>query len=217
MGEVVVAWVQTQGRGQRGREWHDGDATNVALTAVLEPVAAARLSVLGALAVVEGIEAAVGPPVCTPDGCTMPAPPLTIKWPNDVFVRERKIAGVLVEIADGRALVGIGINVAARAWPEALRRSATSLADEGIDRDRAVVAAEAIVALHRLSQLDNAVLAERYSSRDALRGRHLAFRCGEASIAGTVLSVDPFSAVRLRTDDGRVVELDPAITHVQRA
>ena len=110
-GTVVWARRQTEGRGRRGRNWESFDG-NLYVSIILRPqvslATAAQLGFAGALAVAEAIE------MLAPSG-----PAVALKWPNDVLVRGRKIAGVLLESyiePDGRlaALVlGVGVNVAA--------------------------------------------------------------------------------------------------------
>ncbi len=106
-GAVVVARRQTAGRGQRGNRWCSAEGENLTVSVALEPVFLGvaqqfLLSEAVALAVVDvlteyGIEAAV-------------------KWPNDIYVGDRKVAGILIEndirgSVLGRSVVGIGLNI----------------------------------------------------------------------------------------------------------
>lgn len=103
-GLVVIADNQTAGRGRQGRRWVDVPGRNVLLSLALRPAFPPHLLVmLASLAVVDAIS----------DMCGVAA---TIKWPNDVLIDERKVAGILIETshdANGSlvAVVGIGINV----------------------------------------------------------------------------------------------------------
>jgi BirA family biotin operon repressor/biotin-[acetyl-CoA-carboxylase] ligase len=122
---VVVADSQRVGRGRRGRAWHDAPRASLLMSVVMRPrlpVAAwptlslaAAVAVASALGGVAGIEARV-------------------KWPNDVLVRGRKLAGILLESRCGpdapTVVAGIGINVAQRVFPPELADRATSLALE---------------------------------------------------------------------------------------
>jgi hypothetical protein len=106
---AVVAGRQTRGRGTRGRTWMSKDG-NLFMTAVLKlplvPVPLTliplRVGTLIAPSIKKRVHAA--------------APPVTLKWPNDVLIGDHKVCGVLIEVADDRVLVGIGCNV--RAAPE---------------------------------------------------------------------------------------------------
>ena len=91
----------------------------------------------------------------------------SIKWPNDVWIARRKVAGILLEgrPQEGWAVVGIGLNVRTREFPEELRETATSLALEGAD----LSVSEALAAL--LPQLDRWLSAPASEVLAAWRGR----------------------------------------------
>jgi BirA family biotin operon repressor/biotin-[acetyl-CoA-carboxylase] ligase len=144
-GTVVVADHQTHGRGRRGRAWADAPGASLLLSIVVRsPLDASRLplfSYVAAVAVAEALAAT----------WRLPA---RLKWPNDVVIAGRKIAGILLEArtpaAAGRPLaspgapapalttiIGIGVNVGQRGLPPDLAGRATSAALEiGADADR---------------------------------------------------------------------------------
>ncbi|MEO8714783.1 MAG: biotin--[acetyl-CoA-carboxylase] ligase [Acetobacteraceae bacterium] len=101
-GTVVTAREQTAGRGRAGRGW-DSPPGNLYLSVLLRldlpPRRIAELSFVAALAVADTVDA-------------FPPARATLKWPNDVLVGGAKIAGILVEHAEGVAIVGMGVNVA---------------------------------------------------------------------------------------------------------
>jgi BirA family biotin operon repressor/biotin-[acetyl-CoA-carboxylase] ligase len=103
-GFVVLTDSQTAGRGRLGRQWVDSFGYNILSSTVLLPrFPLSLLVMLASLAVVDTIEGV----------CNIPA---TIKWPNDVLIGERKVAGILIETTHNRArqrvaIMGIGINV----------------------------------------------------------------------------------------------------------
>lgn len=124
-GTVVTAQSQHDGRGRRGRHWHDEPGTSLAASVILRPrlavAALGGLSFAAALAVAEALESEAGL-----------APRL--KWPNDVLVDRRKIAGILLESRATPApvvVVGLGINLTQRAFPAAIADRATSVALAG--------------------------------------------------------------------------------------
>lgn len=123
-GTVVTATHQTGGRGRRGRTWWDAPGDSLLVSVLLRPAipaaAAPALSPVAAVAVAEAVAAVAGVKA-------------GIRWPNDVLVGERKLAGILAEAAvDGAGRVehvrlGIGLNVNQTAFPAPVRDVATSL------------------------------------------------------------------------------------------
>jgi BirA family biotin operon repressor/biotin-[acetyl-CoA-carboxylase] ligase len=148
---VVVAEEQTSGRGRRGRSWFSPAGSGLYVSVVLTPGAAtdaSRATTLLTLAVgvalAEGIEAATGLP---PD----------IKWPNDLTVGRRKLAGILTESAAGSdrgaapappVVTGFGINIGPMAYPPDLESRATSLETElGRPVDRTLLLVETLASI----------------------------------------------------------------------
>ena len=138
-GTVVAADVQTAGRGRLGRRWEAPPGTSLLFSIALAPqVAPDRLpglTLVGARAVADALPAATA-----------------IKYPNDVLVRGRKLAGVLGEARDGRVVLGIGINVNVPAGllPRTAVTPPTSLLLEtGEEHDRGEVLARVLEALER--------------------------------------------------------------------
>lgn len=120
-GTAVVADAQTAGRGRRGRHWHADPGTALLLSVVARPALApdARplLSYAAAVAVVETLHRAAGLEA-------------RVKWPNDVLVGGRKVAGILLEARAGVVVIGIGLNVGQGHFPAELAGVATSVALE---------------------------------------------------------------------------------------
>lgn len=132
-GAVYVAREQTQGRGRRGNPWWAAAGDNLTFSVLLRPrLPAAKvhsLPLVVGLAVREVVAQRLGAALA------LHAPPVLLKWPNDVWVGARKIAGVLVESRlrgdeVSAAIVGIGLNVHTLVFPEELMGQATSLARE---------------------------------------------------------------------------------------
>lgn len=125
-GTVVVAASMKAGRGRRGRAWHMPPGGNVALTAIGAPVAP---ETLWQLAFVSGVAAAVALEQAAPEANAK------LRFPNDVQVQGKKLGGILIEavLQAGRAtpLIGIGLNVLPRTWPEELQGKAICLAEVG--------------------------------------------------------------------------------------
>jgi len=136
-GAVAVADEQTEGRGRLGRQWHAAARTSLLVSVLLRPDAAParlpELSLVAGRACAEAIAETAGLET-------------EVKFPNDVLVRGRKVAGILAEASEGRVVLGIGVNVSQRAGqlPEQPRSPATSLL---LESGREVDRAELLVAL----------------------------------------------------------------------
>jgi BirA family biotin operon repressor/biotin-[acetyl-CoA-carboxylase] ligase len=200
-GTLVTADEQTAGRGRQGRAWSAPPATAVLMSVVLRELdeRSAALPLAAAVAVCE----ALAPLACE------------IKWPNDVWVERRKLAGILVEgrPQEGWAVLGIGLNVstAAEELPPELRETATSLRIAGDGRDREEVLGALLAALDlRLGQRPGEVL-PAWRERDALRGERVRWGQGEGRAAG----IDDTGALLVDTADGRV-SLDAGEVHLLR-
>ena len=132
-GTVVTAEEQTSGRGRRGRTWAAPPGKALLYSAILRPLGTehALLPLAVPLAVCEAVEA-------------MASLECLVKWPNDVWIEERKVAGVLLEARPPDwAVIGIGLNLAVEPaeFPSDLRWPATSVG-------HGVTAAAALVALN---------------------------------------------------------------------
>ena len=203
-GTLVTADEQTAGRGRQGRAWAARPGTALLMSVVVRGLDArhAVLPLTTAVAVCQAAEA------CADVRCA-------IKWPNDVWIDGRKLAGILVEgrPQEGWAVVGVGINVTASAedFPDELRGTATSLAIESgepCSRDALLEALlEALGA--RLDQDGERVL-EDWRGRDALLGRRIAWAGGEGTAAG----VDRSGALVVETAAG-LVSLDAGEVHLR--
>ena len=213
-GSVWVAESQSAGRGRQGRAWVSSPGENL-LFSVLVRLACAPAR-LPPLALVAGLAAR--------DAIARAAPgaDVRLKWPNDVVSGEvrRKIAGVLVEatLVGGRVeaiIVGIGINVHARAFPDDIAGRATSIALlAGRDPDRATVLADVLAALDRDLPLAAArglgPLHARLTAADALRGQRIRSESGEGIAEG----IDVDGRLRVRTDHGVLVRWGAGEVHL---
>jgi BirA family biotin operon repressor/biotin-[acetyl-CoA-carboxylase] ligase len=130
-GAVACTEEQTEGRGRLGRSWHAPPRSSVLVSVLLTPTVEAsrlpELSLVAGRAVADAIavETGLGP---------------SLKFPNDVLVGERKVAGILAEATEGRVVLGIGVNVnqTVEQLPAETQTPATSLRLEtGGDLDRA--------------------------------------------------------------------------------
>lgn len=200
-GAVVVADRQTRGRGRQGRAWISPDG-GLWCSVLLRPGAAAPrglLSLAAAVAVAESVEQAA------PAQAAIRA---AIRWPNDVEVAGRKVAGVLLEGSGEAVVAGIGINVDVdlTALPGHVAACAGSLhLIAGRPIGRRVVLDALLAALARWYQAwaaGGGEVLEAWASRDALRGRRVVVRRPGGVLEGAAEGVDADGALLLRLAGG---------------
>ncbi len=210
-GVTVVADHQTAGRGRRGAEWYSPPRKNLLLSVLLRPSAPAhewpRLTHLAALAVCEGIEA------------VFPALHPRVKWPNDVWLSGRKVAGLLLESAFPAqappfAVLGLGLNVnlGQRDLPPELRDSSTSLAIETGQPTlpREPVAAAILRALNRLvarPSADFPQLLGELRRRSLLLGHPVRAGLADREVCGIAHDFGPAGELLILEPHGAILEL----------
>ncbi|HYY59290.1 MAG TPA: biotin--[acetyl-CoA-carboxylase] ligase [Pyrinomonadaceae bacterium] len=206
-GLCIVAREQTAGRGRHERAWISPAGAGLYCSTVLRPQlelsAWPLLTLMAALAVHDALLEACG--LCA-----------DIKWPNDILVRERKLAGILAETVEtrdaGRAcILGIGINLSDRALPAELLKTATSI--EGLTGS-APDAESLLQALLR-------AIARRYETLEEGDGRALTLQAWTArssyavgrpvlvsldadAFEGTTRGLEPDGALRVETKGGEI-------------
>ena len=201
-GTLVVADVQTHGRGRGGSRWYTRPGSGVAMSLILRPAAASglRWSGLGALAVLEALEV-VGLRA-------------QIKWPNDVLIDGRKAAGVLVEAAwEGSCLVhlilGIGINVGPDSVQpvESLSFPATAVEAEA---RRTVSRTQLIAGVLRSLEpwyvnVHTDAFLDAWEAALAFKGDRVHVETGDGVIDGKLVGLGPEGEARIELDQGVVV------------
>jgi len=209
-GTVVIAEQQTAGRGRLGRQWHSPPGVNLYCSIVLRPPLAPAAVPQLALVVGVGVAAAVRETT---------GADARIKWPNDVLIDGRKVAGVLTEMESEvdrvhHVVAGIGVNVNAPrgAFPRALRDKASSLlvaTGSRVDRARFTAALLAAVEARygRYLQAGFASVRSEWESYSSLTGSTVRVVAPEGEIDGTVLGLDDDGALRLRRADGRTARV----------
>ena len=207
-GAVVIADAQTAGRGRRGRTWFSPPGAGLYVSIVLPATRAQRdreratalVTLAAGVALVEGVERATG---LRPD----------IKWPNDLLVRRRKLAGILAEAVDfGSAegvqavVLGYGINVSETSYPPALRDLVTCVAVEaGTLVDRARLCAETLAAVaERHRDLMNSrfdVILDAWRARaPGHEGARVSWDTPVGPREGVTIGIDHMGALLVRTD-----------------
>lgn len=206
-GTVVFAHRQTGGRGSRGRRWYSPEGSGLYFSILLgqanDAATPARWTLAASLAVCRA--------------CRDYAVPAEIKWPNDILIRGRKVAGILAELRSGRSnpvlALGIGVNVGQREgdFPDELTETGTSLLMEGVvDCGREELAAAI------LGQLSTIAGLMYHGDWAQVREDWIAMACGiqgapvrlrdDAGVAagpcGTTAGIDEGGALIVRLEDG---------------
>ena len=206
-GVVVFAESQTKGRGRLGRAWlspaRKGLWFSVLLRPDLRPPETTQLTVASAAALRRAIQSETG---LAPE----------IKWPNDILIRGKKVAGILTELNAEldrvkHVILGIGVdvNLSLNEFPAELRGTATSLK---IEAGRTIPRPGLATAI--LRELDRdyarvcgnqfAAVADEWEAHCTTIGRTVTIRVGDRKISGRAESLGEDGALRLRTEHGHL-------------
>jgi BirA family biotin operon repressor/biotin-[acetyl-CoA-carboxylase] ligase len=204
-GEVVIAESQTQGKGRMGRSWFSPPYLNLYLSVILRPklppASAPQITLMAAVALAETVHS------------FLDAPP-SIKWPNDILVGGKKLAGILTESSCETdrlhfVIVGVGVNLnlPAELLPAELQNHATSLVDlRGKPVDRNAFARQLIQDLDRcygkLEHKGFPWIARRWESFFDLRDRKVAVEMADERVSGIARGIDADGALILEEESG---------------
>jgi BirA family transcriptional regulator, biotin operon repressor / biotin---[acetyl-CoA-carboxylase] ligase len=205
-GEVVVADAQSQGRGRLGRVWQSPPFANLYLSILLRPnlppANAAQITLMAAVSLAETVESFLRRPTA-------------IKWPNDLLIDGKKLAGILTEAAcDSERVeyvilgIGLNLNYNVHEMPAELRGRATSLAHlTGRALNRESVLRRLIQDLDRCyGELETSgfeALRPRWEARFIWRGRRVRVELGDQVLIGRAQGIEPGGALILEEDDGQ--------------
>ena len=199
-GHILLAEVQTGGRGRQGRHWISPVGLSVALSLGVRlkvpPAGAGAASLVVGMAVLDALE-------------HQGVPNLELKWPNDVLVNGSKIAGVLVEmVGTGRPVelvVGVGINTgSARFLRKRVEQAITDVSEHvsGYSRNSIVAKtiASVLTALRDFEQDGFDSFAERGNERDALAGKWVCVTTPSEILSGVARGIDSDGALILESE-----------------
>ncbi len=201
-GTVVTAGEQTEGRGRQGRTWTAPAGKALLYSAVVRPLGGsdALLPLAVPLAVCEAAEE------------LQPGVECRVKWPNDVQVGGRKLAGVLIEARpqDGWAVIGVGLNlaIAPEEFPPELRETAISLAATRIEAATSALNGR----LERWLGAEQKTVLNVWRERDALRGREIAWEDG----SGVADGIDDRGYLLVVVPSGERIALGAGEIHLTR-
>ena len=205
-GTVLIADLQTGGRGRMGRSFHSPAGCGIYMSVILRPACPAKqlmhLTCAVAVATSDAIEQVTG---------LRPG----IKWTNDLVFGRRKLGGILTELSLDRngcvdyAVLGVGINCCQTVgdFPEELRDIATSLQlCTGKPVDRAAIAGAMIETFERMNQTltDPRLFMTRYRTDCITIGQQISLLRGDEVRHGTALNVDEGGALMVKFDDGHI-------------
>lgn len=204
-GVAVFAEAQTRGRGRLGRRWispaRKGLWFSILLRPRLRPQAVTQITIAAATALARSVESHTGLAV-------------SIKWPNDLLLRGKKVAGILTEMSGELdqvkyVILGIGVDVNVDQFPAELRQIATSLRIETEELvDRAALAAEILRQLDRqyarvcAGQFET--IANEWEERCTTIGRDVIIVAGQRRVQGRAEALDQDGALLVRTQHGRL-------------
>jgi len=209
-GTVVLADVQTRGRGRQGRPWHAAPHTSVLLSAILRPLPSCqRPTLLTAMAAVAAYET-----IASHSGLAV-----LITWPNDIYLSRGKVCGILIEQRHSVWVIGIGINVnqtalelRASALPEAISLRAACNREFSTE----IVAADL---MQHLDSQYNEVLRgnhehvlQKWVTAMRILGSQVEVHHPDGEAIGRLLAID-FDELKLETPAGRAVTFN--LNHVQ--
>ncbi|NLJ83835.1 MAG: biotin--[acetyl-CoA-carboxylase] ligase [Halanaerobiaceae bacterium] len=209
-GMVVVADEQTAGRGRLGRDWYSPKGSGLWLSIILRPdlppLDSPLLTVIASLAVLEALqELEEGLAAGGQQGNKK----LQIKWPNDILLGGKKLAGILTELSLSSkinyAVVGIGINVNQEKFPAELGSIATSLKREykkEIDRlelfEKLILSFERYYS--RLVNNEGSELIQEWKERMDIIGREVSIHDNERTYQGRVLDIGKLGELLLESE-----------------
>jgi BirA family transcriptional regulator, biotin operon repressor / biotin---[acetyl-CoA-carboxylase] ligase len=200
-GTVVVADEQTAGQGRHGRHWHSEPNAGLYVSIVLRPELGADS--LPVLTLALGLAAADAIAEATGITCDL-------RWPNDVMLEGKKVAGILVQLVESAAIAGIGVNVSHTKFPAEIAAEATSLR---IVSNRPHSREQLLVSLLGAVTRYCGVLEDK-GGRDAIllmfsrrssyaRNKRVRVQQGASTLEGITAGLDPSGFLIIRGDDGK--------------
>lgn len=207
-GTLVVANRQTAGKGSKGRGWESPEDVALYMSLLLkpdiQPVLAPRLTPIMALSIAKALDK-LGVAV-------------QIKWPNDIVLNGKKLAGILTEMSAKattveQIVIGVGINISAKDFPEEIKERATSLL---IETGKVFSKKELIASVMEcfredykifLKTCDLSQLLEQYKQFSATVGKEVRILDAGGGYTGLAVDVDEIGQLLVRRDDGQLVRV----------
>lgn len=205
---VILANQQTAGRGRLGRQWVSSPNACVLMSVVwptteIKTLTHDRVSILSGIAVASVTQA------------LLPRAAVRLKWPNDVLIDDKKLAGILIERVADAFIIGIGLNVTSESVSHAsLDATSTYLDAHGAAHDLLHVIERLVSTLTKMIHTSQrGELLTQWRSFASL-GQTQTFEHNRQRITGEVLDLDPDHGLVIRRDTGEIVTLPAATTSV---
>jgi len=193
VGDVCRSFNQTSGRGRRGNSWESKGG--VAITVVLQSAT-------------NHLPIAIAATLALRLNNLIPHETVGIKWPNDLFIDGKKLAGVLIEQRGGKCIVGIGVNVRDIPFPNSISMQLVGF--KGSLEEVADIVAGSVTDAAQLNE-NTAVTA--WARRDILVGTYQVVQSGDNLVEGLVLCIDPCHRLIMQTTHG-ILELPAATSSI---
>lgn len=186
-GAVVLADEQTAGQGRHGHSWHSEPGSGIYCSLVLPPSPVLTLAL--------GLAAAEALAHSTGVACDL-------RWPNDVMLDGKKVAGILVQLADGVAIAGIGINVNHRALPAELEGTSLRV-HAGREFSREAILIALLHSIPAFVSEDTETILRLFTHASSYAaGRRVVVDQPGGTVEGVTAGLDPAGFLIVRKDDG---------------
>ena len=212
---VVIADSQTGGKGRSGRVWHSAPGKGIYLSMLIRPnLSPEKLPIVTLMA---GLATAIAVNEFIPQ-------PAQLKWPNDLLLNNKKIAGVLCEYHATKfpaVIIGIGINVNQTEFPSDIKEIATSLKLEAsLEINRTTLIRQLVTQLDfQYSELKNnktQTLIDNWTRHSYLFGKTISIKKGDQIITGKALRLDPLGRLIILNESGKEIALDSGEVRIQK-
>lgn len=222
-GTLAVADRQTAGRGRRGRSWESPEGSCIYMSLLLRPEIApdraSMITLVMALSVAEGIRRYLGQTIHGERNMPESVPAVQIKWPNDIIISGKKLAGILTEMSSqidyiNHVIVGVGINVNIMEFSEEIKGTATSLRKEyGCEIKRAGLIVEVMKCFEKnyeifLKTEDMSGLMERYSEILVNCDRDVQVIGAKETYTAHAVGIDRTGELIVEKEDGTVEKIN---------
>ena len=200
-GTVIIADQQTLGRGRQGRSWHSEAGTGLYLSTLLKPsLPVEKLALITLMAGLATLSAILQ---------QLPSLPLKLKWPNDILLNSKKVAGILCEFIPGTGvIIGIGINLNQTCFPKEIQGIATSLK---LETGNTINRTDLIISLIRnldseykeFLQEKRTELIKKWTDKTDIFGKYTTVHQKGKFLKGTAIGLDIEGRLILKTSDGK--------------